>query len=247
MAERYSQLWNGIASTTINPEIPLALSKISNDRASGDFILSLGCEEAKLCINVLDRVSFDLHLPLSPPQMVRQGIVEHTLGSAEKCDFFVLLRRLAQRHGRLPDRMMITEKIEVSEELPSFFGGSVGLGTYKGHPVVVKTAIFGLSRDLEKIRKVSINDIFVSVRGTIPTTPPQRFCKEVVLWSALSHPNILKLVGVQVDMEERQLATVSEWMGHRTIMEFIRKNRVNRLELVCDLTSSPARSAKMGR
>ena len=246
MAERFFQLWNSVASTTNNPEVVLALSEILSDRADRDFILSLGREEAKRCINILDRVSFDLHLPHSPPQKVCQGIVEPNLRPAEKHDFFSLLRRLAQRHGRLPDRMMIKEKIEVSDELLTFFDGSVGAGTYKGHSVAVKTARFGSPRDLEKIRKVSINDILVPTRGVIPSTPPQRFCKEVVLWSVLSHPNILEFVGVQVDMVERQLATVSKWMGHGNIMQFARKNHVNRLELVRDFTSSPTLSVEMG-
>jgi len=144
---------------------------------------------------------------------------------------------------------MIKEKIKVSDELLTFFDGSVGAGTYKGQSVAVKTARFESPMELEKIRKVSINDILVPARGAIPTTPPppQRFCKEAILWSVLSHPNILEFVGVQVDMAECQLATVSKWMGHGNIMQFARKNRVNKLELVRDLTSSPTRSVEMGR
>ena len=60
----------------------------------------------------------------------------------------------------------------------------------------------------------------------------QSFCKEVVLWKTLSHPNILTLVGVQGDMEKGQFVTVSEWMAHGNIMEYIKSNHTNRLELV---------------
>ena len=60
----------------------------------------------------------------------------------------------------------------------------------------------------------------------------QQFCKEVILWNSLSHPNVLKLKGVVGDMEQYQFATVSEWMMHGNIMEYIRKNATNRLELV---------------
>ena len=42
----------------------------------------------------------------------------------------------------------------------------------------------------------------------------------------------MKLVGVVGDMEKYQFATVSEWMEHGNIMEYIRKNDTNRLELV---------------
>jgi hypothetical protein len=61
---------------------------------------------------------------------------------------------------------------------------------------------------------------------------PQQFCKKVVLWSTLSHPNILKLAGVQGDMEKGQFITVSEWMTHGNIMKYLRNNHANRLGLV---------------
>ena len=60
----------------------------------------------------------------------------------------------------------------------------------------------------------------------------QQFCREVVLWNSLSHPNVLGLVGVQGDMDKGQFITVSEWMAHGNVMEYIGKNHVNRLELV---------------
>ena len=60
----------------------------------------------------------------------------------------------------------------------------------------------------------------------------QQFCKEVILWNSLSHPNVLKLVGVLGGIDQYQFATVSEWMAHGNIMEYIRKKATNRLELV---------------
>jgi hypothetical protein len=62
--------------------------------------------------------------------------------------------------------------------------------------------------------------------------PSQQFCKEVILWNSLSHPNVLKLVGVLGGIEQYQFATVAEWMVHGNIMEYIRKYATNRLELV---------------
>ena len=52
----------------------------------------------------------------------------------------------------------------------------------------------------------------------------------------VSHPHALKLTGLQVDVEKGQFATVSEWMAHGNIMDYIRTNPVNRLELVRDFT-----------
>ena len=177
MAESYPQLWNSVANTNDKAEAVLALSKISTDKGGRDFIVSLGREEVQLCINVLDRVSFDLHLPLSSSQMVRQGIVEPNLGPTEKLNFFFLLSRLAERHGRLPDRMMMTTKIEVLDEIP-ILGGVIGPITYEGCPVAVKIARYAFSWDLEKIKKVSITDILVPTRGAISTTLPSDFIRK---------------------------------------------------------------------
>ena len=60
----------------------------------------------------------------------------------------------------------------------------------------------------------------------------QQFCKEVVLWSTLNHPNVLKLLGVQEGMEAETFASVSEWMEHGNIIMYIKKHPVNRLDLV---------------
>ena len=59
----------------------------------------------------------------------------------------------------------------------------------------------------------------------------QRFCKEVVTWRSLEHPNVLSLIGVT--MSETQFAMVSDWMEKGSINEFVRANPdINRLELV---------------
>ena len=99
-----------------------------------------------------------------------------------------------------------------------------------GHLVAVKTlkdSAFGDSR-----MKVSISETSPATQNAISTDLFQLFCKQVVLWSTLSHPNVLELVGVQGDMEKGQFVTVSEWMMHGNIMDYIKENHANRLELV---------------
>jgi len=57
------------------------------------------------------------------------------------------------------------------------------------------------------------------------------FCKEVVTWKSLSHPNVLPLMGVT--MGGKLFAMVSEWMVNGNIIEFVKAHRdVNRFELV---------------
>lgn len=59
----------------------------------------------------------------------------------------------------------------------------------------------------------------------------QRFCKEVVTWRTLRHPNVLPLVGVM--MSEAQFAMISDWMGNGNINDFVKAHPdANRLELV---------------
>ena len=59
----------------------------------------------------------------------------------------------------------------------------------------------------------------------------QSFCKEVVPWNALCHPNVLPLLGVTTD--KNQLAMISEWMGNGNINEFIKAHwEANSFELV---------------
>ena len=101
----------------------------------------------------------------------RQGIAEHNLGTVEKNDFFVTLRRLAGQYGRLPDSMIITEKIEVSNQVLASGGfADVRTGTYEGHLVAVKTIRVSEQVDFRKIRRVSINDLFLSL-GTRSQSP----------------------------------------------------------------------------
>ena len=59
----------------------------------------------------------------------------------------------------------------------------------------------------------------------------QKFCKEVMTWKTLRHPNVLTLLGVT--MEDRRFAMVSEWMVNGNIKEFIEVHEdANRWELV---------------
>jgi len=99
-------------------------------------------------------VSLSLFRPL---RSFRQGIAEYNLKTIEKQAFFVTLRRLAGIHGRLPDSMMITEKIEVEDQILASGGfADVRIGKYMGHLVAVKTMRLAEQDDSLKIRKVSV-------------------------------------------------------------------------------------------
>jgi len=243
MAKDYQQIWDSVADAVDGAQTVQTLSAILADKEGQAFISHLDNKSAALCVEILDNVSYNLHLP-SHLRPSRQGITKYNLGPAERQVFFVTLRRLAERHGLLPDRMRITEGVEVSDEVIAS-GGFAHLwsGTYKGHLVAVKTARVSARDNFAEIRKVSIK-VGHPGRG-LSTIPLQRYCKEVVLWSNLSHPNILKLVGVQEDVKERQFTMVSEWMSQGNIVEFIENNRANRLELVRGFTLPQISITKM--
>lgn len=58
----------------------------------------------------------------------------------------------------------------------------------------------------------------------------QKFCKEVLAWKALCHPNVLPLLGVTMGA---RFTMVSEWMVNGNINEFIKTHKnANRFELV---------------
>jgi len=143
--------------------------------------------------------------------------------------------------------MMISDKIEVDEKILANGGfADVRCGTHMGQLVAVKTIRDDVAAlgDPHKIRKVSINRNFSTIWGVVSAALLQQFCGEVVLWSTLSHPNVLKLVGVHGDMRKGQFSTVSEWMAHGNIMQYIKNNHTNRLDLVRDFTSPATHSLK---
>ncbi|KAF9649121.1 kinase-like protein [Thelephora ganbajun] len=97
-------------------------------------------------------------------------------------------------------------------------GGSanVSQGTYRGHRVAVKVIHGVYANNLDVIRS--------------------RFCREVVAWRHLRHPNILPLLGVTTS--EHRPAMISEWMENGNINQFIEKDRhVNRAMLLVDVAN----------
>ncbi|KAF9789243.1 kinase-like domain-containing protein [Thelephora terrestris] len=160
---------------------------------------------------------FILHLDRKDAEfcidVLDRGIAGRDLNTTEKHAFFVTLRRLAGLHGRLPDSMILSDEIEIEDKVLANGGfADVRIGKHKGQYVAVKTLRIAATDDLRKIRK--------------------QFCKEVVLWSTLCHPHVLKLKGVYGDMEKGKFITISEWMIHGNIMNFIEGNSVNRLQLL---------------
>ena len=119
---------------------------------------------------------------------------------------------------------------ELIEECDGGYG-KVFRGEHKGRAVAIKVLRLYLNSDLDKSFEVSKLTLCI---GEIPTDQEsQKFIREAVTWRHLRHPNILPLLGVNVDLEQHQLAMISEWMVHRNVNEYVKKfEGVNRVQLV---------------
>ena len=84
--------------------------------------------------------------------------------------------------------------------------------------------------DVQKVKKVTHPGF------PIPLTPVvnhrnQVFCKEVLMWRRISHPNIVPFLGVSE--APAPLSMVSEWMPNGNVRDYVGKNpETSRLQLV---------------
>ena len=166
-----------------------------------------------------------------PTQTTLQGLMKHPLDSTTKQSFLIVLIDLAKRRRRLPDSVKITEKTMAAEEVHTSGGfWEIRRGTLNNTAIAIKSPRLATTTDIEKLREVRRKPailLSVSLKRFV-----QRFCREVILWNSLSHPNILKLTGVLGSVDTLSFSTVSEWMERDTIMRYLKTNDANRLELV---------------
>jgi len=142
------------------------------------------------------------------------------------------LYRTCGGHARLPKRLEVSvwyDKTGVALYRGGF--ADVWKGKHCGRDVAVKVIRTYTTSDLNKIIGVSFWLCHLSACPCTDSALLQRFCKEAVMWNALSHPNILQLRGVT--MSEGRFAMVSDWMVGGNIWEFVKaRPDANRLELV---------------
>ncbi|KAF9643032.1 kinase-like protein [Thelephora ganbajun] len=126
------------------------------------------------------------------------------------------LYRICGRHALLPKSLQIPLCYDLAK--PAHYCGGfadVWKGQHDGLDVAAKTLRVCLADDFEKIRTA--------------------FCREVMIWRTLRHPNVLPLLGVT--MTKYQFVMVSEWMGNGNANEFLKKSdtNVDRLELLREI------------
>ena len=145
-----------------------------------------------------------------------------------------MLRRLCGTFGRLPRSCLINEDFKTQEDIPFATRGYTDLWkrVWNGRKVAVKALRFSPDDDRSKTTKVTVFfiDRSLGILGGL-TYHLQRFCKEVLLWKRLNHPNVLPFCGVL--MNQNQFCMVSPWMENGNVLSYTRKSpEANRLRLV---------------
>ena len=169
MATDFNGQWKKArtAATTDETESIRTLTEILSSKEGRTFVFNLEPQDAASCIEMLDHVSPNpIPHPIRHPLIVTyrcndsifdiQGLAGHQLRGVEKQAFFVTLRRLAGKHARLPQSMVITDKIEYSSNQPQKSGGFADIkpGRCGGCAVAVKALRVARTDNFEKIRKV---------------------------------------------------------------------------------------------
>ncbi|KAJ7588707.1 kinase-like domain-containing protein [Mycena floridula] len=137
-----------------------------------------------------------------------------------RSQFTAALIRLSQQSGLYPDCLALTglQRTGVHRAAGGAFG-DVWRGMLRGQVVSVKVA---------RVFNTEVNVLL------------KAFCREVLVWSQLSHPNVLPLYGIYyLDAgDAAPVCMVSPWMEHGNITEFLTKDAaetINRFSLALDI------------
>jgi serine/threonine protein kinase len=107
-------------------------------------------------------------------------------------------------------------------------------GTYQGRTVAIKCLNVNEGNS-GKVFKVP----WINVPNHCCLAFTQVFCREVIVWKHLSHPNVLPLLGVSISPDARRLRILTDWMDNGNVTQYTRSNlKANRLELVSPLAIS---------
>ena len=134
--------------------------------------------------------------------------------------------------------MIPGSKIQKLGDAPISSGGfDVWPGVYEDEKqIAIKVIRYEELDNVQKIKTVRRLGLFPIIIKT-DCLKVKDFCREVVTWKRLSHPNILELYGVT--MNDNEYAMVSPWMDNGTIVNHVREDlEANPLKLVCDVSRS---------
>ncbi|KIK63204.1 hypothetical protein GYMLUDRAFT_41532 [Collybiopsis luxurians FD-317 M1] len=129
-----------------------------------------------------------------------------------------LLRHLSKRFQTLPSSLIVRD-IKREGQNPVAGGGFADIwhGNLKEKPVCLKVLRLAIEQD-EKAR--------AEIR--------KQFCHEALVWRQLKHPNILPLLGVNLDLFSPSFCLISPWMHNRDVITYLKQNPQHSLpSIVC--------------
>ncbi|KAG6913751.1 hypothetical protein DXG01_004514 [Tephrocybe rancida] len=199
-----------------NTTLPLLISVLSNQQHYRRLLDGASSDEAQilfeLCQTLLD--SYEI-------------TCEH------RGQIIALMQRLAGKTASFPLYLFIHGAISIVHEQPVNSGafGDIYQATLHHETLCLKV----LRRRAEtKSFKVSYSIPF-TCRGLFD--PLQAFAKEYILWSQLSHPNVLPFYGLH-DFHRGQISLVSPWAENGSLKEFLgqesRGTTIDRILLCLD-------------
>ncbi|KAF9643880.1 kinase-like protein [Thelephora ganbajun] len=134
------------------------------------------------------------------------------------------LYRICGHHALLPNSLQIP--LCYDPKTTAECGGGfadVWKGKHRDQDVAAKALKVYTSYTTEKFEKIR-----------------KTFCREIMTWRTLRHPNVLPLIGVTMTdtVTEKRFVMVSRWMNNRNINKFLESNtNVDRLQLLREITT----------
>ncbi|KIK63208.1 hypothetical protein GYMLUDRAFT_163508, partial [Collybiopsis luxurians FD-317 M1] len=133
-----------------------------------------------------------------------------------------LLRQLSKRFQTLPSSLIVRD-IKREGQNPVAGGGFADIwrGTLKEKPVCLKVLRLAIEQDEEARAEIR-----------------KQFCHEALVWRQLKHPNILPLLGANVDLFSPSFCLISPWMENRNVISYLKQNPQHSLpSILCEIAA----------
>ncbi|KAJ7586513.1 hypothetical protein C8J56DRAFT_1026825 [Mycena floridula] len=142
------------------------------------------------------------------------------LPSKVRSCFTKAMARLCRKTGLYPECLTLNGLQKIGGRVDGGGFGDVSIGILRGTKVSIKTPRVP-QWELKRLLK--------------------DFSREIIIWSQLSHPNVLPLYGIYYldHRETSQACIVSPWMEHGNLLKFLTTapEQVNRSSLILDIAS----------
>ncbi|KAE9393764.1 kinase-like protein [Gymnopus androsaceus JB14] len=139
--------------------------------------------------------------------------------------YLSLLRYLSRKFQILPKSLEIKD-IRQEGRFPVNGGGFADV--YQGRTIN------------QKLVCLKVLKIVMEPNEQLRNKIQKRFCHEALVWRQLKHPNILPLLGVNIELFSPSFVLISPWMNNQNITEFLSKPEHanhNIISVLCEIMS----------